>query len=255
MLYYTEKGKGKTVLLLHGFLENSKMWNYFQNELSGGYRVISVDLPGHGQSSQETNEGVNRMEYMADKVNEVLEHLEIEKVIVIGHSMGGYAALALADKFKYKIDGLGLFYSTTLPDDEIKKEQRQKAPEIAGIKPEDFIRLTIPNLFAQKDIAGLQPEIKTAVSWAKETSQTGISAALKGMRLRQDRTDVVKDLGKPVLVIIGEYDNTAKNAELRKTLQGFSNVSFYELPTGHMGTLEAPEENLAVIKNWLNENF
>ncbi|MDR2121877.1 MAG: alpha/beta hydrolase [Flavobacteriaceae bacterium] len=255
MLYYRDKGKGKGVVFLHGFLENSRMWRYFQNRLSKKYRVIVVDLPGHGRSSKKTKE-VNRMEDMAEGVNEVLEYLKIEEVVVIGHSMGGYVALAFADRYKYKVLGLGLFYSTTLPDDDAKKEQRLKAAEVVVKNPKEFFRLSIPNLFAQENLPKLQLEIKKAISWAKHASLTGISAALKGMRLRQDRTDVVRNLGKPVLVITGKYDNTVKKAdELERTLEGIENISFYNLPTGHMGALEAPEENLKIIGDWLDENF
>ncbi len=254
MLYYTEKGQGRTVVFLHGFLENLKMWEYFQKKLSDKYRVVTIDLPGHGKSSENTKE-VNRMEYMAEKVNEVLEYLKIEEAIVIGHSMGGYVALAFAENFKFKVSGLGLFYSTSLPDDEAKKEQRLKAAEIVVKNPKEFFRLSIPNLFAQQNIPNLQSEIKTAISWAKEASLKGISAALKGMRLRQDRTDVIKELEKPVLIITGEYDNPAKNQELKKSLEGVSNISWHELPTGHMGALEAPEESLHIIESWLSDKF
>ncbi|WP_128330182.1 alpha/beta fold hydrolase [Apibacter sp. HY039] len=250
MLYFTEKGKGKAVVLLHGFLENSRMWKYFQDELSKRYRVIAIDLPGHGKSSTNSKD-VNRMEYMAEKVNEVLEYLHLDEVVIIGHSMGGYVALAFADQFKYKVQGLGLFYSTTLPDDEAKKEQRLKAAEVVVKNPKEFFRLSIPNLFAQNEVPNLSEEIQQAVSWAEESSLTGISAALKGMRLRQDRTDVVRDLDKPVLIITGEFDNAIKNAELKKSIQDFQNVSLFELPTGHMGMLEAPKESLEIIEQWL----
>lgn len=254
MLYYQDKGEGKTIVFLHGFLENLKTWDFFQEKLSQKYRVITIDLPGHGKSSEQTEE-VNRMESIAEQVNEVLEHLKIEKIILIGHSMGGYVSLSFADLYKYKIEGLGLFYSTTLPDDENKKEQRLKAAEVAVKNPKEFFKLAIPNLFAQQNLSHLEPEIKTAISWAEEASLKGISASLKGMRLRQDRSSVIKNLEKPVFVITGTYDNAVKNVELRKSLEGAGNVTFYELPTGHMGALEKPEECLQIIQNWLENNF
>ncbi|MCO6563890.1 MAG: alpha/beta hydrolase [Apibacter sp.] len=254
MLYYRDKGKGKVIIFLHGFLENSRMWRFFQNNLSRKYRVITIDLPGHGRSSKKTNE-VNRMEDMAKKVNKVLEYLKIDNVIIIGHSMGGYVALAFADLYKYKVSGLCLFYSTTLPDDESKKEQRLKAAEIAVKNPKEFFRVSIPNLFAPKNVSQMQAEIKTAISWAKHASLTGISAALKGMRLRKDRTDVVRNLDKPVLIILGKYDNAIKNSELKNKLDGVENLSIHEISTGHMGALEAPKECLEIIEAWMNRNF
>lgn len=254
MLYYRDKGKGKVIVFLHGFLENSRMWRFFQNNLSKKYRVIAIDLPGHGRSSKKTNE-VNRMEDMAKKVNNVLEHLKIDDVIIIGHSMGGYVALAFADLYKYKVSGLGLFYSTTLPDDEIKKEQRLKAAEVVVKNPKEFFRLSIPNLFAPDNVPLMQSEIKTAISWAKHASLTGISAALKGMRLRKDRTDVLRNLDKPILLILGKYDTAIKNAELINKLEGTEHLSIFEISTGHMGALEAPEECLEIMEFWLNQNF
>ena len=84
---------------------------------------------------------------------------------------------------------------------------------------------------------------------------TGISAALKGMRLRKDRTDVVRDLGKPIFIIIGKYDNAIKNSELIKKMEGVKKLSIYELETGHMGALEAPEECLEILQTWLKQNY
>lgn len=253
MLYYTENGKGNTIVFLHGFLENIKIWEYFNNKLSDNYHVVCIDLPGHGKSAKETNE-VNRMEDIADKVNEVLEYLGVNQGVIIGHSMGGYVSLAFADKYKNKVRGLGLFYSTSLADDEAKKEQRLKAAEVATKNPKEFFRLSIPNLFAQKDSPKIKSEIDEAISLANETSLVGISASLKGMRLRKDRTDVIKNLGKPVFIISGEYDNAVKTEELKKAVKDFPNVSFYTLPTGHMGMLEAPEKSLQIIERWLDEN-
>lgn len=253
MLYFTEKGKGNTIVFLHGFLENHKIWEYYKNELSDNYHVVCIDLPGHGNSANLTNE-VNRMEDISDRVNEVLDFLNVKHAIIIGHSMGGYVSLAFADKYKTKVNGLGLFYSTPLADDEVKKEQRLKAAEVATKNPKEFFRLSIPNLFAQKNLPRLKSEIEEAISWATQTSLVGISASLKGMRLRLDRTEVIKNLGKPVFVIAGEYDNAVKTEELKKAIKDFPNVSYYTLPTGHMGMLEAPEESLQVIKAWLKEN-
>src|SRR6478672_12328590 len=92
---YTDTGKGTAVVLLHGFLENSTMWNDFVPELSKKYRVITIDLLGHGQT-QPLNY-VQTMEDNADMVLSVLNELRIRKAIFAGHSMGGYIALAFAD--------------------------------------------------------------------------------------------------------------------------------------------------------------
>lgn len=254
MLFYKDKGKGKSIVLLHGFLENLKMWEYFQEKLSKNYRVITIDLPGHGKSS-DLSEEVYTMEYIAEKVNEVLEFLKIDNFTIIGHSMGGYVALALVDLYKSKIDGLGLFYSTTLPDDEEKKEQRLKVAEIAINSPNNFFALAIPNLFADSNSIKSKIYIEIATSWAHETTLKGISASLKGMRLRKDRTYIIKEIHKPVSILTGMYDKAIKNIDLKNNLEGLNHISFYELPTGHMGSLEAPNESLEIIETWLKTKF
>lgn len=253
MLHYFIEGQGKTIVFLHGFLENSKIWTNYSRVLADKYQVLRIDLPGHGESA-EISQDVNRMEFMAEKVNEVLDKLKISKAVFIGHSMGGYVALAFAEMFPTKIEALCLFYSTALPDDEAKKEQRLKSAEVIVRNPKEFFRLSIPNLFNPNRLVDFQDEIQFAIKMANETSLKGVAAALKGMRLRPDRTDVISELKIPTLAIIGTYDNAAKANVVRKSLEDLPNVTIVELPTGHMGFLEASEDCLEVIKKWLNLN-
>lgn len=252
MLYFNKKGTGKNVVLLHGFLENSKMWSRFQEELSKDYCVISIDLPGHGKSTAETQE-TNRMEDMADKVNEVLEFLDVNEIVVMGHSMGGYVSLAFADNYRHKVSGLGLLFSTALPDSDAKKEQRLKAAKLVVKNPQEFFRHTVPSLFVQETLPNFRKEAEEAVAWANETSPAAAAAATRGMRLRPDRVEVIKDLEKPVLVLAGEKDKSVQVDELKKAIADCENVTFYELPAGHMGIIEMPKESLNIVKNWLAE--
>ena len=254
MLYYIKKGEGRNIVLLHGFLENSKMWSKFQKELSKDNCVISIDLPGHGKSAAETKE-TNRMEYIADKINEVLEFLEVKEAILMGHSMGGYVALAFADNYRHKTSGLGLLFSTALPDSDAKKEQRLKAAELVVKNPQEFFRLTVPALFVQENLPATQKEVEEAVSWANETSPAGAAASAKGMRLRPDRVEVIRNLNKPVLILAGDKDKSLQVDELKKAVVDCENLTFAELPTGHMGVIEMPEESLLVVKDWLRKNF
>ena len=91
---YTEQGKGNAVILLHGFLENSTMWKYLVPVLTQKNRVICIDLLGHGQT--DCLGYIHSMEDMADAVHHVISELKIRKAILVGHSMGGYVALAFA---------------------------------------------------------------------------------------------------------------------------------------------------------------
>lgn len=111
---FTDSGEGNSIVLLHGFLENKKMWTEYVELFSKKYRVITIDLLGHGES--DSLGYVHEMEENANAVNEVLENLKIEKAIILGHSMGGYVALAFAELYPQKIQKLVLLNSTSKED-------------------------------------------------------------------------------------------------------------------------------------------
>src|SRR4051812_6939833 len=94
---YSDKGKGRVIVLLHGFLESLEIFDELSAKLSKSFRVISIDLPGHGQTPVLGY--IHSMELMAQCVKSVLDSLHLKKYVVVGHSMGGYAALAFAELF------------------------------------------------------------------------------------------------------------------------------------------------------------
>ena len=107
---FSDTGKGTVIVLLHGFLENKKMWDFYISEFAKKNRVIAIDLLGHGES--ECLGYVHSMEDHADAVQAVLSDLRIRKAIFIGHSMGGYVALAFAELYPDNTKGLVLLNST-----------------------------------------------------------------------------------------------------------------------------------------------
>ncbi len=249
MLHYEIKGEGNPVVFLHGYLENLKMWKDFAEELSHDYKIILIDLPGHGRSKSFGK--VHTMELMAQKVNEVLEQLQIDKVVMIGHSMGGYVTLAFVELFPEKVKTFVLQNSSSLPDSEEKKEQRVKAIEAAHKNLDTLIKMSVPSLFAEKNLDNLKEEIEFAKKLARETSLEGVEAALRGMRERSDRTVVLENYKGNIGVIIGKYDKAVNPQELREILPEKENIIVKELDTGHMSHLEAPNETLAFIKDFL----
>src|SRR4051812_32476186 len=122
-LSYQALGKGPAVVLIHGFCEDQSIWSDYIQKLSRDYHVIVPDLPGFGKSSPEFGEAVT-MEYYARRVHEVLEIVlqAEERVTFIGHSLGGYVALAFAELYPERINGMGLFHSTAFADNEEKKQ-------------------------------------------------------------------------------------------------------------------------------------
>ena len=145
---YTDSGKGPVVVLLHGFLENKRMWKEIVPEVSNTNRVLAIDLLGHGQT--DCLGYVHSMELMADEVLAVLKLLRIRKITIIGHSMGGYVSLALADKRPEMIRGLCLLNSTSLSDDTARKKLRERANKMVQGNFTNMVRMSFVNLFGKE---------------------------------------------------------------------------------------------------------
>jgi pimeloyl-ACP methyl ester carboxylesterase len=146
-VHFTVEGDGPVVVLLHGFLEDSSIYDEMAKILAISYRVVCIDLPGHGLSGVVGYR--HSMEDMASAVRQVLDTLGVDSCTLVGHSMGGYVALAFAELFPMKTDGLVLFHSTALADSETKLKDRERAIAVVRKNAEAFVRSSIPMLFAE----------------------------------------------------------------------------------------------------------
>ena len=136
-LAYNEMGQGNSVVLLHGFCETKEIWKAYEKKISENFHLVAIDLPGFGKSDLTIEE--NTIESFADQVFKLLQFLDITKATIIGHSLGGYIALALAEKYPKLVTGLGLFHSTALADDQARKDSRDKS--LTFIEKYDIIKL------------------------------------------------------------------------------------------------------------------
>lgn len=249
---YKDIGTGNPVVLIHGFLENGKMWDEMSKELSKHYRLIIPDLYGHGETPSIAES--HTMEMQAKGVIQILDELKIESAAFIGHSMGGYTALSIARDFQEKVERLCLFFSSSLPDSDEKKEQRLKAAKTAEENRESFVRLGVKNLFDQNNLDNLREEIEFARELALEMPLDGVTAALKGMRQRKDTTDVLKSATYPVEIILGEFDSAVDAKKYLDDVPANPHIQTHVLPVGHMGHLEAPDKSLQLIQEFLERN-
>jgi pimeloyl-ACP methyl ester carboxylesterase len=251
---YSDKGKGRAIVLLHGFLESLEIWEEFSGALSKHFRVIAIDLPGHGKTPCIGY--VHTMELMAQCVKAVMDSLHLRRYVLVGHSMGGYAALAFADLFPKNVSGLCLFHSTALPDSEEKKKNRERMIEIAKQDPGQIVANLIPKLFAKENISLLKDKVEKAKQIAMSTSKEGIVAALRGMKERPSRELVLKNSSFPVLLIIGKQDTILAwdNLLLLTTLpkRSFNIVLEH---AGHMGFYEAQQETLSAVRKFARRCF
>lgn len=247
---YSDTGKGTVVVLLHGFLENSTMWNDFIPELSQKYRVITIDLLGHGQT--DALNYVQTMEDNADMVLSVLAELKIRKAIFAGHSMGGYVALAFADLFPNIVKGIALVNSTSKADSAERKINRDRA--IVAVKQNyaSFVRMSVANLFSEENRERLQNEIEAVKLEALKTPLQGIVASLEGMKIRKDREQLLHDGKFPVLLILGKKDpvlNYDENAEQQK----HDSVELVTFGDGHMSPIENRDELLQALMTFFKK--
>ena len=246
---YSDKGKGRTIVLLHGFLESLEVFDKLSDKLSKTFRVISIDLPGHGQTPSIGY--MHSMELMAECSKSVLDFLDLKRYVVVGHSMGGYVALAFAELFPKNVSGLCLFHSTAMPDSEEKKKDRDRIAAVVMKDHTQFVSDLIPKLFAKENIPMLKNEVAKAKTIALNTSKEGIVAALKGMKERPSRELVLKNSFYPVLFIIGKQDVILawENLLLLTSLPKKSFQTVLE-HAGHMGFYEAPDETFKALKKF-----
>jgi len=245
---YYESGKGNTIVFLHGFLENGKMWSDYSLQLSLKYRVISIDLLGHGDTGCLGY--VHSMEDMADAVFAVISHLKIRKVTLIGHSMGGYTALAFAEHYPDAIRNLILINSTARADSEERVLNRNRAIELIKKDVKLFVSMAINNLFSES-VRQIFPEaINHTRQEALKTSTQGIIAALEGMKIRIDREVILHFSPYPIKFIVGKKDTVIPYEETTEQLTE-TIVALSALEGGHMLHIEEKETVFNEIVSFL----
>ena len=241
---YSDTGKGTAIVLLHGFLENQKMWNNYIPFFSKKNRVITIDLLGHGET--ECLGYVHSMEDNADAVHAVLAELRIRKAIFVGHSMGGYIALAFAELYPDTVKGLVLLNSTAKADSEERKLNRDRAIKAVKQSYINFVRLAIANLFSENNRERLLDEIENVKKEALKTPLQAIVASLEGMKIRADREVLLHLTPFPKMLILGEKDPVLDYGETKEQIENTA-VELVTLPDGHMSHIENQEELTTVL--------
>lgn len=243
-IYYSDSGKGTAIVLLHGFLENQTMWQDFVPELSKKHRIITLDLLGHGESGCLGY--VHSMEENALVVKAILKQLKIRKAIFVGHSMGGYVALAFAEMHPKTVKGLVLMNSTSKADSEERKTNRDRA--IKAVKKDyvGFVRLSIANLFNPDNRERLVDEIEKVKFEALKTPLQGIVASLEGMKIRKDREALLHLATFPILLVLGKKDPVLNFEDNLKQIKNTA-VKLVTFPDGHMSPIENREELKKVL--------
>ncbi|WP_019946273.1 alpha/beta fold hydrolase [Hymenobacter aerophilus] len=236
-----------TLVFLHGFAESPEIWTSFTRDFPARYRVLTPALPGHGSNPGPVID--YSMEAQARAVLQQLDAAGAEKVVLVGHSMGGYVALALAEAHPERVAGLVIFHSTALPDNEEKKAARdESAGFVRRHGVEKYMRSSIRNLLAPTNRKRLAAELKELEDIAAATPETTVLGCLEAMKHRPDRTAVLRGAKFPVL-FIGGHDDPAVPLDTLLPQLALSTQSHALLlhGVGHLGFIEAPESTQRAV--------
>ena len=236
----SEAGK-RCVVLLHGYLESLLVWEEFVPLLYKQVRVVTLDLPGHGIS--EVRGEVHSMDFLADTVAEGMHALGIERFTVVGHSMGGYVALALLERHPEMLDGLVLLSSTPNADTPEKAENRRREIALVRAGKKDALARVAPEAgFAPENRRRMKDAVEDLMEQVFITEDEGIIALLGGMIERPDRNELLQKSPVPQLFILGRKDGyiPVEVAEKMVAAHPQAQVAWLE-NSGHMGFLEEPE--------------
>ncbi len=251
---YTVIGKGQTVVLLHGFGEDSNIWAHQIAFLKNRFRLFVPDLPGSGKSSLLKGKAVSMSDY-ASCIKRILEKEQIEKCTMIGHSMGGYITMAFAEKYPEYLTAFGLFHSSAYADDADKKANREKAIAfIAKNGAAAFLATSIPGLFKDDEIS--RNDIDNLLEKSNNFSAEALIQYYEAMISRPDRTNVLKNSKVPVLFILGEHDKAVpfKSGLEQSTLAKTTYVNILRR-SAHMGMLEETEKSNRILGDFVRNNI
>ena len=237
----TEQGE-KCVVLLHGYLESMLVWDEFVDLLKGSMRVVTIDLPGHGVSI--VNGEIHTMEFLADCVGLTMKALGIERYSIVGHSMGGYVALAMMDNYATNLENIILLSSTTSADSQEKCDRRRREIELIKAGKKNTLARLVPHAgFAPQNQKRLKDWIADLEELIEITEDEGVIAILGGMIERKDRDEQLRQSTVPHAFILGRHDYYIPNEQAEEIERQHPEARIFWLEeSGHMGFIEEPEK-------------
>ncbi|MBL4708448.1 MAG: alpha/beta hydrolase [Flavobacteriales bacterium] len=245
---YTTKGKGRCIVLIHGFLGSKEIWNDYQKRLSKKFKVVCIDLAGHGES--ECIGYVHNMELLAESIKALLKHLNVRKTVIAGHSLGGYVSLAFAEKYPDSVLGLMLINSSAKGDNSTRRQSRNQLIDLVKKDRKRAIELLVPGFFNLKK-RNTTWQIKRYLKYAHNCSERGIIASIEGMKLRKEREIVLKFAPFPFIYLIGKYDSIFPEENLiEESNLGEKGSHFILEESSHMSLMEEQEKVYRYLKEF-----
>jgi 3-oxoadipate enol-lactonase len=255
MMSYREfgEGPGDTLILLHAFPLDSRMFEPQAEALAGFRRLVTPDYPGFGRSPRVPAQPDVR--YYAEGVRGLLDRLGLERVVLGGVSLGGYVVFECLRLFPERVSALILANTRPEPDSEEIRENRKKmarrvAEEGVGV----LIELQMERLLAASTLESNERVVEKVRAMILESNPNGVVAALGAMRERPDSTPLLGKIEVPTLVIGGEQDGISSPEVMGAMAEKIPASRHVTLPrAGHLSNLEAPEGFNAALKEFLEE--
>lgn len=248
---YAIYGNGLPVVLIHGFGEDGSIWINQIPLLEKTFKLIIPDLPGSSKSERLLSENPSIEDY-ATVIHAIIKNEDIHSFVIIGHSMGGYIALAYGEKYPTFIKGLGLFHSTAFADSSNKIEARKKSISfIEEHGSQAFLKTSTPGLFYNQQIhqAAINNLISNGITIEKQT----LIEYYQAMMNRPDRTAVIQKASFPILFIAGQHDIAVPITDSLKQSHWANATHFHILEnSGHMGMIEENEKANEILLEYLN---
>lgn len=247
---YRVHGKGQPLVLIHGLCEDSTIWDEFIKGLVGEFQIIRPDLSGFGESELLSEHSID---VMAESVKAVLDDMGISKCVMVGHSLGGYVSVTLAEKYPSVLTGLGLFHSHPFADVPEKKEERRKSIEFVKTNGHIvYVKQLIPKLFAELFATSNEFLINSLIFKASKYSPETIIGTQQAMLERTDNSEVIKKINCPVLLIIGKQDKTVPYEMSLKMMPLPAIADIHILPkVAHMGMFTAKDKTVKIVRNFM----
>jgi len=251
-----DKGQ-KTIVLLHGYLETLYIWSEFSDMLKQNFRVITLDLPGHGLSgnapADENSEIVNTMEFDAEVVKEVLDKSGVSEAYIAGHSMGGFVAMKCCRMYPSTFRGLILFNSHPFAESDADLITRKREISVieAG-KLGTIAELSIPKMYCKDNLRRLDDKISETLELCETHDPDGIIASIKGMHRREDMQEFLSNISIPVLFISGSDDTIISAETFNRLREQYPAIKFVLFDKcGHNSFIEKMEESYEQVCQFL----
>jgi 3-oxoadipate enol-lactonase len=247
----TDRGSGLPLVFLHAFPLNRTMWQPQEEGLSSGFRVITMDLRGHGESDAPLWH--YSLDQAADDICGLLDHLSIRQAVFIGLSMGGYILFSLYRKYPDRVRGL-IFADTKAQGDSVESQQGrfQMAQTVYTQGPGAIADIMIPRLLSPATVGTKPATVQCVRAMIEGNQMSGIAGDLMAMAERPDSVPLLRRIGCPSYIIVGELDVATPVSDATFMAEHIPGARLAIIPqAGHLSNLEQPETFNEIVRAFM----